>query len=128
MVDAILMREQNYLNRSPLTSYGDGGFRTATRKYTGSILYLPSGIYPWNVNSNQFGPQDFAELIAESANIEVLLIGAGVQGKPLSAEAAQFLRSASIPFEIMSTPAACRSFNVLLGDQRAVAAALYAID
>ena len=55
---------------------------------------------------------------------ELVLLGTGArQIFPDAAYGAQFLR-AGIGFEVMDTSAACRTFNVLVGEQRRVAAML----
>ncbi len=55
---------------------------------------------------------------------EVVLLGSGVrQVFPPVAFGARFL-SAGIGFEVMDTGAACRTFNVLVGERRNVAAVL----
>jgi uncharacterized protein len=55
---------------------------------------------------------------------ELVLLGTGArQIFPAPSFGAQFLR-AGIGFEVMDTSAACRTFNVLVGEQRRVAAML----
>jgi uncharacterized protein len=73
---------------------------------------------------------DVADLTSEHAarilehEPEVVLIGTGHrQVFPVPAFGAQFLR-AGIGFEVMDTGAACRTYNVLVGEQRRVVALL----
>jgi uncharacterized protein len=55
---------------------------------------------------------------------ELVLLGTGArQIFPAASVGAEFLR-AGIGFEVMDTSAACRTFNVLVGEQRRVAAML----
>ena len=55
----------------------------------------------------------------------ILLVGTGLERTLPDVELMAALAARSIGLEIMSTPAACRTFNVLLGEQRRVVAALF---
>jgi len=57
----------------------------------------------------------------------VLLIGKGADIAPLTRETRAALEAAGLGFEVMSTPSACRTYNVLLTEGRRVAAALVAM-
>jgi uncharacterized protein len=94
--------------------------------HRGSLLCLPSGIYGWDAPD----PVDAASLgrvFAEPDAIEVLLIGTGTEIRPLSAALRERCREAKIVADAMTTGAAVRTFNVLLSEGRAVAAALVAV-
>ena len=71
---------------------------------------------------------DFARVLAEAEAIEILLVGAGKELKPLPPALRQLFRDARISVDPMSTGAAVRTYNVLLAEDRAVAAALVAVD
>lgn len=123
------IRDAHFPGRAPLDAYGDRGFRFANMSHRGSILCVPSGIYGWHVStSSQFTENAFQRVFEERADIEVLLIGTGTDLRPLSAELKTLFREASILADPMSTGAAVRTFNVLLSEDRAVAAALLAVD
>ncbi len=123
------MHEAHFPSRAAVEAYGDGGFRFAGMSHQGSILCLPSGIYGWNVDTAEtFSNQYFARVEQEATVIEVLLVGTGSDIVPLSQEMRQFFRDLSIICEPMSTGAAVRTFNVLLSEERAVAAALIAVE
>jgi len=112
----------------PIDGYGAGGFQFADMSHRGSILALPSGIYAWDVAA----PEDltlaaFARVLAEPAGaIEHLLIGTGVGMLPLF-DLRAALRAKGIPAEPMETGAAARTYSILLGEKRRVAAALLAV-
>jgi uncharacterized protein len=57
-----------------------------------------------------------------------LLIGAGTAPAILPDTCRAVLKTAGINSEVMATGAACRTFNVALGEGRRVAALLLAID
>lgn len=111
--------------RFAIDAYGDGGFRFAEMSHRGAILALPSGIHIWTVASDgAFTAADFAKVLAEKAEIDVLLVGCGLSVRPLAEEARWALREAGIGVDLMNTGAAARTYNIMLGEQRRVAAAL----
>lgn len=123
------IRDAHFPGRAPLDAYGDGGFRFADMSHRGSLLCVPSGIYGWNVDEKvTLSPEAFSRVFEEKEDIEVLLIGTGADLKPLSADLKDAFREAGVLADPMSTGAAVRTFNVLLSDDRAVAAALLAVD
>lgn len=126
---ATVIRPAHYPDRAPIEAYGDGGFRFAGMSHRGSLLCLPSGIHGWQ-EAPAGGAVDLASLarvFAEAAAIEVLLVGTGIDLRPLPAEVRERCRAEAIVAEPMSTGAAVRTYNVLLAEERAVAAALVAV-
>jgi len=71
---------------------------------------------------------DFEKLLAEAGTVEILLVGCGKDLRPLPAALRAALKAAGISSDPMSTGAAVRTYNVLLAEDRAVAAALIAVD
>lgn len=125
----IVVRDAHYPGRAPIEAYGNGGFRFAGMSHRGSLLCLPSGIHGWDVAApNLIDEASLAPVFDEADEIEILLVGTGPDLVPLAAPLKERLRSAKIVAEPMSTGAAVRTFNVLLAENRAVAAALIAID
>lgn len=114
--------------QAPIDAYGNGGFRFADMSHRGSIICLPSGVYAWDVTSpDELLPSALAEILAVLDIPQFLLLGTGAQQvfPPLAARRA-FLE-AKIGLDPMDTGAACRTYNVLLAEQRPVAAALIAV-
>ncbi len=129
MAGGLIIRDAHFPGRAPIDAYGNGGFRFADMSHRGSILCMPSGIHGWTpADPDNLTAGDFEGLVAESAEIRILLIGTGIDLKPLPAAVRQLLREAGIVADPMSTGAAVRTFNVLLAEERAVAAALIAVD
>lgn len=125
----IVIREAHFPGRAPIEAYGNGGFRFADMSHRGSILCLPSGIYGWDPgDAEALRAPDFARLLAEAENVEILLVGTGQNLKPLDADLRVVLKENRISADPMSTGAAVRTYNVLLAEDRAVAAALVAVD
>jgi uncharacterized protein len=122
-------RAAHFPGLAPIEAYGNGGFRFAGMSHRGDILCLPSGIYGWEAPPDAtFDEAALAKVFAESEAIEVLLIGTGVDLVPLTAALRSRLREVAIGAEVMATGPAVRTFNVLLAEGRAVAAALIAVD
>lgn len=122
------IREAHFPGRAPLEAYGNGGFRFAGMSHVGSLMCLPSGIYGWDVKTVlDLKPEAFNQMIEEAANIEVLLLGTGVDLAPIKPQLRKVFRNATISADSMSTGAAVRTYNVLLAEERAVAAAFLAV-
>ena len=124
-----LMQPARFPGRAPIEAYGNGGFRFAGMSHRGSVLALPSGIEAWDVRSaDEITPPALLRLIEEASSIEILLIGGGDALVPLSRESRAALAEVGLAPELMATGAAVRTYNVLLSEERAVAAALIAVD
>lgn len=114
--------------RHPIEGYGAQGFRFAGMAHPGSILALPSGIRSWDVASLAgISAESLAPILAERDAIEILLIGTGQRAALPIEPFVELLRAAGFRPELMDTPAAARTYNVLLAENRRVAAALLAI-
>ena len=97
--------------------------------HRGSLLCLADAIVGWPPTTAEgLTPDDFALLLAEPAGIELLLLGTGRDFLLPSESLRVGLRDAGIRIEPMDTGAACRTYNVLLAEQRPVGAALIAVD
>jgi uncharacterized protein len=112
----------------PIDAYGGGGFSFAGMSHRGSILALPSGICAWEVSeSSQIDENSLAALFHEPEGaVEHLLVGTGTTFVPLVPALRKALRARGIVGEPMATGAAARTYNILLGEKRRVAAALIA--
>lgn len=125
----IVMRQAHFPGRAPIDSYGNGGFRFADMSHRGSLLCLPSGIHGWQpADPAALAVADFDKVMDEAEGIDILLVGTGLELKPIAAALRQALRGRGIAADAMSTGAAVRTYNVLLAEDRAVAAALVAVD
>jgi uncharacterized protein len=128
MSSGIVIRAAHFPGRAPIEAYGNGGFRFADMSHRGSILCLPSGIHGWELaDANALSPVDFAKVVAEADGIEILLVGMGDALRPIQRDLRAALKDAGISVDPMSTGAAVRTYNVLLAENRAVAAALLAV-
>jgi uncharacterized protein len=111
-----------------IEGYGGGGFRFGSMSHRGSILALPSGVHAWSaVTPADIDVASLCLLFAEPPGlVEHLLVGTGTELVPLDAVLRQRLREAGIRAEPMATGAAARTYSILLGEKRLVAAALLA--
>ena len=115
--------------RFPLDAYGAGGFRFADMSHIGSILALPSGIHAWGaVSPESITAASLAALFAEKRGaVDLLLLGTGVDLVPMPQRLRWKLADAGIRCEVMQTGSAARTYNILLAENRRVAAALLAV-
>ena len=113
-----------------LEGYGNGGFSFAGMSHRGSILALPSGLRAWAARlPAEIDAASLAPVFAEPPGaIEHLLVGTGVELRPLPRELREKLRAAGITGEPMASAAAARTYAILIGERRRVAAAILAVD
>ena len=122
------LRKAHFPGSAPIDAYGNGGFRFADMSHRGSLLLLPSGIHGWDATEQSALSIDlFAPVLGETERIEVLLIGTGKDMRFIPAALRDALREKGIVCDPMNTGAAVRTYNILLAESRAVAAALIAI-
>lgn len=125
----VILTEARFPGRAPIDAYGNGGFRFADMSHRGSILALPGGIEAWSVATiEDLTPEHLAPILRERNAIEILLFGAGPTFEALPEAAANVLAEVGLRPDLMNTGAAVRTYNVLLAENRAVAAALIAVE
>lgn len=112
------LNEIRYNDSVPIDGYGPGFFRVGGKRIDGAIVVLPTGPRAWG------GFEDSATLLAQAASIDVLFIGTGAEIAHLPQDFRTTLEEAGLGVESMASPAACRTFNVLLSEGRRVAVAL----
>lgn len=121
--------ERRFLPRvAPIDAYGTGGFRFAEMSHRGSLLCLPSGMHAWPVTrATEFSADVFEPVFAEADAIEILLVGTGSDVAFFPEALRWRFRDLKIVVDAMPTGAATRTWNVLLAEDRRVAAALIAV-
>jgi uncharacterized protein len=112
------LTEVSYGSAMPIEGYGPGFFRINGQVLRGAVLITPWDAGPWG------GLQDTEAPLSLAGRIDVLFVGMGgeVAHPPKSFIAA--LDAAGIGVEAMNSPAACRTYNVLLSEGRRIAVAL----
>ena len=125
MVD--LAGQPHYPGTAPIESYGKGGFRFAGMSHRGSLLCLPDGIWAWPVSAvEQVSEEALAPLLARAAELDFVILGCGRD--PWPPDLRVRFRETHLSFDAMTTGAAVRTYNILVGERRRVAAALIAVD
>lgn len=109
-----------------IRAYDGGELRINEHIYRGAVILSASTLLsqPQIQRLDELIGIDVAQILALEP--ELVLLGTGErQSFPAPSFGAQFLR-AGIGFEVMDTGAACRTFNVLVAEQRRVVALLLA--
>jgi len=107
-----------------ITAHGAGFVAVNGQRHERSLLVLPDRIDP------AWGPDDFAALTVEhlaplaQLGCDVVLLGTGERQRFPAPALLRPLIEARVGAEVMDTPAACRTYNILMAEGRRVAAAL----
>lgn len=112
------LNEIRFTDGLPVDGYGPGFFRVGGTVHMGSVLVLPSGVVRWG------GFDDFDALVAAANAVDVVFVGTGAELTHLPKEFRAALDAAGIGAEPMASPAACRTYNILLSEGRRVGLAL----
>ena len=112
----------------PIEAYGKGGFRFADMSHRGSLLCLPTGIWACPIVTPDQITEDALALVFEQVSaIDHFLIGTGTDMVPIAPALRAKFRQERVVAEAMATGAAVRTYNILLGERRRVAALLIAV-
>ncbi|MEO3413891.1 Mth938-like domain-containing protein [Roseovarius sp. CAU 1744] len=112
------LNEITFSQATPIDGYGPGFFRVGGQVFEGPVCVTASGARSWG------GYEDAETLLALAEDIDVVFVGTGADTAHVPAELRSGLEAAGVGIEAMNSPAACRTFNVLLSEGRRVAAAL----
>ncbi len=110
-------------DRPHIRSYGPGGFLISGVRWRGAVLVRAEGV----TTVAAPGPEALTPALLESLaldGLDLLLLGTGTHFVAPSAALRAALRHRGIALEAMTTAAACRTFNLLLAEDRRVAALL----
>jgi uncharacterized protein len=110
--------------RPVLKRYGAEGFRVSGQLFPGAVLLLPDGARDWPVEGLSEVTVESLEPVTARDDVEILLLGTGARMLGVPASLRQELRRRGIGLEPMDTGAACRTYGVLVSEDRRVAAAL----
>ncbi len=114
--------------RPIIESYGTGRFRVSGVSYAGSIVVLPMRTELWPIAAaSAITTESLAAVMAPGVGVDILLLGCGARSETIAPALRQALKAAGVSLELMDTGAACRTYNVLAGENRRVAAALIAL-
>src|ERR1041385_1284994 len=131
--DKIMLKPKNtaspdapHLPRSaPIEAYGNGGFAFAGMSHRGSLLCLPDAIWAWEVTRpEQIDRNSLARIFAAANSIDTLIVGTGSDVWIAPADLRTALRTLQVTLDTMQTGPAIRTYNIMMGERRRVAAAL----
>ncbi|UGQ44998.1 Mth938-like domain-containing protein [Massilia endophytica] len=107
-----------------ITGYFPGGVEINAKPYDASLLVLPEvAPRPWPVeNFASLTVEHFEQLLAEQP--DVVILGTGERQRFVHPRLSAPLTSRQIGVECMDTNAACRTYNILMGEGRKVLLAL----
>ena len=112
------LNEIEYTDALPVDGYGPGFFRIAGEVHEGPVLLAPDGVSPWN------GPNDVEPLLSLSDKVDVIFVGTGADIAHLPEETRAAVDARGLGVEVMATPTAARTYNVLLSEGRRIALAM----
>lgn len=117
----------HFPGRAPFDAYGKGGFRFGGMSHRGALIALPSGIWAWDIGApDAISLATLERVLCEPRgnDFQFLLLGTGSSQVFPSAEVRRAFIDAGIGLDVMSTGAACRTYNVLVAEGRPVGAAV----
>jgi len=112
------LNEITYRDAVPVDGYGPGFFRVAGQVIEGPALVTLTRATSWG------GLEDVAALEALAGDVDVIFLGMGAEIAHAPKGLRQTLEALGIGVEVMASPAACRTYNVLANEGRRIAAAL----
>ena len=106
-----------------ITGYGEGYVMVNGERRVSSLVVLPDRIEPWEAKTfDQLSAEDFTFL--KSLQAEIVLLGTGARQRFPHPRLTAALAQAGIGLEVMDLQAACRTYNILVAEERKVAASL----
>jgi len=109
--------------RQVVDSYGRNGFHVSGVAYEGAILVTAEATVAWRVAALEDVTLDSLNVLFDRG-IEILLLGCGARMVPVPGALRAALKAKGMVIDAMDTGAACRTYNILLAEERRVAAAL----
>jgi len=106
-----------------ITAYGEDYVMVNSQRHEANLIVLPERILPWQAT-------DFAGLreadfeVFFDMKLEILLLGTGPKQRFPHPRLTQALAARRVGVEAMDLQAACRTYNILMAEERRVAAAL----
>ncbi len=115
------LNEVVYTDALPIEGYGPGFFRIGGEAKPAPLAILPTGVIEWS------GFGDMNALVGAAGELDVVLVGTGPDIAHIPDDFRNSLEAAGIGVEVMASPQACRTYNVLLGEGRRVGLALLSV-
>jgi uncharacterized protein len=112
------LNEITYPDAKPVEGYGPGFFRIGGEVIMGAALTGPTGTGAWG------GYDDVDALLALVDQVDILFLGTGAEIDHIPAPLREALESAGLAVDVMASPSAARTYNVLLSEGRRIALAM----
>ena len=112
------LHEITYDQAQPVEGYGPGFFRVAGKVIEGPMIATGTRAQSWG------GLADRDALVALGGQVDVLFYGSGAEMAFAPADLVAAMEALGIGVEAMSTPSACRTYNITLSEGRRVALAV----
>lgn len=105
------------------SGYGDGFVLVNGQRHERSMIVMPDKLMDWSAASfDALAEADFDVFL--ELNPEILLLGTGQKQRFPHPRLTRKLAGKRIGVEVMDVQAACRTYNILMAEERRVAAAL----
>ena len=105
------------------SGYGEGYVLVNGQRHAENMIVMPEQMLPWSAASFDALTEADFEVIA-GLNLEILLLGTGPKQRFPHPRLTRALAASRIGVEAMDLQAACRTYNILMAEERRVAAAL----
>ena len=111
-----------------IDAYGKGGFAFAGMSHRGSLLCLPDAVWAWSVTTpGEIDRTSLERVFAAANQIDTLIVGTGTEVWLPPSDLRAALRAVRVVLDPMQTGPAIRTYNIMIGERRRVAAALIAV-
>jgi uncharacterized protein len=111
--------------RQIIESYGDGGFKVSGIAFSGPVVIFPERSIEWpGASVDRLSVEMLTPVFEGEDPPEILLLGCGPKMVFISPGLRAAIRERGPVLDAMDTGAACRTYNILMTEERRVAAAL----
>jgi uncharacterized protein len=105
------------------TAYGEGYVMVNGQRHETNLIVLPEQLLPWSAAAfDALTATDFEVFL--DLKLEILLLGTGPKQRFPHPRPTRALAAKRVGVEAMDLQAACRTYNILMAEERRVAAAL----
>ena len=105
------------------SGYGEGFVMVNGERHESNLIVMPERLLPWEVPSFDALAESSFQIFLE-LDLEVIVLGTGSKLRFPHPRLTQALARKRIGLEAMDLQAACRTYNILMAEERRVAAAL----
>ena len=106
-----------------INAYGEGYVMVNGARHDSSVIVMAGEVRPWRASS--FAALTAADFdVLGNLGLEIVVLGTGPKQRFPHPRLTAALARAGIGVEVMDVQAACRTYNILVAEERKVAAAL----